>query len=70
MILLMVIISIKLFLCQGATLDCNTLRMGQYMCPDPDKDYVKNLIDPKTQQIRGCTPENKAPGKAIKNITV
>lgn len=40
------------------SIDCNTLRMGQYMCPDPNYD----LIDPKTQQIRGCQPNNKAKG--------
>lgn len=40
------------------SIDCNTLRMGQYLCPDPDYD----LVDPKTQQIRGCTKENKAKG--------
>lgn len=39
-------------------IDCNNLRMGQYVCPDPDYD----LIDPKTQQPRGCTKENKAKG--------
>ncbi|XP_050073086.1 facilitated trehalose transporter Tret1 [Anopheles maculipalpis] len=37
-------------------IDCNTLRMGQYMCPDP----TIRQIDPKTQQLRGCTQENKA----------
>ncbi|XP_055837155.1 TM2 domain-containing protein CG10795 [Episyrphus balteatus] len=36
--------------------DCNDLHMGQYLCPDPNK----NPIDPKTQQFRGCTKENKA----------
>lgn len=39
--------------------DCNNLRMGQYICPDPDYDF----IDPKTQQPRGCTKENKAKGR-------
>lgn len=39
--------------------DCSTLRMGQYLCPDPEYD----LIDPKTQQPRDCTKENKAKGK-------
>lgn len=38
--------------------DCNALRMGQYLCPDPSYD----LVDPKTQQIKGCTKENKAKG--------
>lgn len=42
--------------------DCNTLRLGQYLCPDPAYDF----IDPKTQQIRGCTKENKA--KSLFNL--
>ncbi|XP_066245360.1 TM2 domain-containing protein CG10795 [Euwallacea similis] len=40
----------------GKLIDCGTLRMGQFLCPDPSYD----LVDPKTQQIRGCTKENKA----------
>ncbi|KAF6215824.1 hypothetical protein GE061_000159 [Apolygus lucorum] len=36
--------------------DCSTLRLGQFICPDPEYD----LIDPATQQPRGCTKENKA----------
>lgn len=40
-------------------IDCNNLRMGQYICPHPDYDF----IDPKTQQPKGCTKENKAKGK-------
>lgn len=39
-------------------IDCNNLRMGQYICPHPDYE----LIDPKTQQPKGCTKENKAKG--------
>lgn len=38
--------------------DCSTLRMGQYLCPDPNINH----IDPKTQQIRGCRKDNKARG--------
>ncbi|KAJ4448163.1 hypothetical protein ANN_10176 [Periplaneta americana] len=38
--------------------ECSTLRMGQYICPDPDPSY--DYIDPKTQQPYGCTKENKA----------
>ncbi|KAL7736957.1 hypothetical protein ACLKA6_008818 [Drosophila palustris] len=38
------------------TVDCNELLMGQFMCPDPSKSH----IDPKTQQLRGCTKENRA----------
>ncbi|CAH1392971.1 unnamed protein product [Nezara viridula] len=37
--------------------DCSTLRMGQYLCPDPDN---LDFIDPATQQPKGCTKENKA----------
>jgi len=40
-------------------IDCNNLRMGQYICPHPNYDF----IDPKTQQPRGCTKENKAKGR-------
>lgn len=43
--------------------DCNTLGMGQYLCPDPDPGYIAQLIDPKTQELRGCTKDNKAKGR-------
>lgn len=43
--------------------ECSTLRMGQYLCPDPDPSY--NFIDPKTQQPYGCTKENKAKGNEL-----
>lgn len=36
--------------------DCSTLRIGQYMCPDPNINH----IDPKTQQPIGCTKHNVA----------
>lgn len=38
--------------------DCSTLRMGQYICPHPK--LMNDYIDPKTQQPRDCTKENKA----------
>uniref|UniRef100_A0A1B6K4I5 TM2 domain-containing protein n=1 Tax=Homalodisca liturata TaxID=320908 RepID=A0A1B6K4I5_9HEMI len=38
--------------------DCSKLRMGQYLCPHPD--IIDSYIDPKTQQPRGCTQQNKA----------
>lgn len=41
---------------EPVTVDCNELLMGQFMCPDP----AKNHIDPKTQQLRGCTKQNRA----------
>lgn len=37
--------------------NCSTLRMGQYICPDPSYDF----IDPKTQQPYRCTKDNVAP---------
>lgn len=40
--------------------DCSTLRMGQYICPDPSVDFIDNA----TQQPKGCTKENKAKGKS------
>lgn len=40
-------------------IDCNNLRLGQYICPHPDED----VIDPKTQQLKGCTKEGTAKGK-------
>lgn len=46
---------------QTYIVDCNKLRMGQYMCPDPRISQ----IDLKTQQFKGCTRENKAKGKQI-----
>lgn len=47
--------------------DCSTLRMGQYLCPDPDVNYAQSLVDPKTQQLRGCTQENKARSRYYMN---
>ena len=49
-------------------IDCNNLRMGQYICPHPDYDF----IDTKTQQPKGCTKENKAKGiyEIIKSFKV
>jgi hypothetical protein len=43
--------------------ECSTLRMGQYICPDPDPSY--DYIDPKTQQPYGCSKENKAKGGEV-----
>lgn len=49
---------------------CSTLRMGQYLCPDPEADF----IDPETQQPKGCTKDHKAKGFDISytnsNITI
>lgn len=43
---------------EDVEVDCSTLRMGQFLCPDPNYDY----IDPKTQTYRGCRPDHKAKG--------
>lgn len=39
------------------TVDCSTLRIGQYICPDPTIDQ----IDPETQQFRGCVKGKDVP---------
>lgn len=38
--------------------ECENLRMGQYLCPDPAYEF----IDPETQQLHGCTRDNVAKG--------
>lgn len=45
--------------------DCNKLRMGQFLCPDPA--VIETYIDPKTQQPQGCTRQNKAEGVFVLN---
>ncbi|XP_059047001.1 TM2 domain-containing protein CG10795 [Achroia grisella] len=39
--------------------DCNTLRLGQYICPDPSIDQ----IDPNTQQYRDCMKGDVIPSE-------
>lgn len=41
-------------------IDCSRLKIGQYICPHPD--VINSYIDPKTQQPKGCTQQNKAEG--------
>lgn len=41
--------------------DCNKLRMGQFLCPDPHINH----IDPKTQQLKGCTKEGRTKGMFV-----
>lgn len=50
----------------SVTVDCSTLRMGQYICPDPSI----NPIDPDTQQFVGCMKGKEIPseGEAEGNI--
>ncbi|CAH0550989.1 unnamed protein product [Brassicogethes aeneus] len=61
------IILFATFLCVTCETDCNSLLMGQYICPNPEYD----LIDPKTQQLKGCTKEKKSkvPCLAAEGIT-
>ncbi|XP_047529672.1 TM2 domain-containing protein CG10795 [Vanessa atalanta] len=62
MLILFVVSYLSLFCCEtyasdevkgdkSVIVDCGTLRLGQYICPDPSL----NQIDPDTQQYRGCT---------------
>lgn len=44
---------------KNVIVDCSTLRLGQYICPDPSKDQ----IDPVTQQFYGCTKGNNIPSE-------
>ncbi|XP_041977912.1 TM2 domain-containing protein CG10795 [Aricia agestis] len=44
---------------KNVVVDCNTLRLGQYICPDPNY----NPIDPDTQQYRGCTKGKEVPSE-------
>lgn len=43
--------------------DCSKLRVGQFLCPDPDSSY--KYIDEKTQSIIGCTKEGIASGEDL-----
>lgn len=42
---------------KNVVVDCSTLRLGQYICPDPSK----NQINPVTQQFFGCTKGKDIP---------
>ncbi|KOB76835.1 TM2 domain-containing protein, partial [Operophtera brumata] len=39
--------------------DCSTLRLGQYICPDPAEDQ----IDPDTQQFKKCVMGKEIPSE-------
>lgn len=39
--------------------DCSTLRLGQFICPHPEKDQ----IDPATQQFIGCVKGKDIPSE-------
>lgn len=51
---------------QSVDVDCNKLRIGQFICPHPD--VIDTYIDPKTQQPKGCTQQNKADGELQKYL--
>lgn len=40
----------------GVDVDCSQLRIGQYLCPDPNINH----IDPATQQPFACTKSGTA----------
>ncbi|XP_035433025.1 TM2 domain-containing protein CG10795 [Spodoptera frugiperda] len=44
--------------------DCSTLRLGQYICPDPNKDQ----IDPNTQQFAGCVKGKEVPSEGEADV--
>ncbi|CAB3224236.1 unnamed protein product [Arctia plantaginis] len=46
------------------TVDCSTLRLGQYICPHPQKDQ----IDPDTQQFIGCMKGKEIPSEGEADV--
>ncbi|KAL4701903.1 hypothetical protein ACJJTC_013762 [Scirpophaga incertulas] len=44
--------------------DCATLRLGQFICPDPSI----NPIDPATQQYRGCMKGDRIPSEGLAEV--
>ncbi|XP_013143692.1 PREDICTED: TM2 domain-containing protein CG10795 [Papilio polytes] len=46
------------------TVDCSTLRLGQYICPDPSIDQ----IDTETQQYKGCTKGKTVPSEGEADV--
>ncbi|XP_039753745.1 TM2 domain-containing protein CG10795 [Pararge aegeria] len=49
---------------KNVVVDCSTLRLGQYICPDPNK----NQIDPNTQQFAGCTKGKDVPSEGEADV--
>ncbi|XP_023947109.2 TM2 domain-containing protein CG10795 isoform X1 [Bicyclus anynana] len=49
---------------KNVTVDCNTLRLGQYICPHPNKTQ----IDPDTQQFIGCTKGKDIPSEGEADV--
>lgn len=48
---------------ENVTVDCSTLRLGQYICPDPNATIEH--IDPDTQQFRGCVKGKVIPSEGV-----
>jgi hypothetical protein len=44
-------------------IDCTKLRVGQFICPDPDSSY--DYIDHKTQSVAGCKKDGTASVRCI-----
>nr|XP_021191356.2 TM2 domain-containing protein CG10795 [Helicoverpa armigera] len=49
---------------KSVTVDCSTLRLGQYICPDPNVDQ----IDPDTQQFKGCVKGKEIPSEGEADV--
>ncbi|XP_045771336.1 TM2 domain-containing protein CG10795 [Maniola jurtina] len=49
---------------KNVVVDCSTLRLGQYICPDPNK----NQIDPDTQQFVGCAKGKSVPSEGEADV--
>lgn len=45
------------------TTDCTKLRVGQFICPDPDSSY--DYIDHHTQSVVGCQKDGTASVRCI-----
>ncbi|KAG6445339.1 TM2 domain-containing protein CG10795 [Manduca sexta] len=49
---------------KSVLVDCSTLRLGQYICPDPSLDQ----INPDTQQYYGCTKGKVIPSEGEADV--
>lgn len=55
------LISIFIGVLSDDSIDCTTLRKGQFLCPDPSTDY----IDHYTQSVKNCRKNGTATVKCI-----
>lgn len=58
--------TVETLVCEDVVVDCQTLRWGQFKCPDPNLNY--DYIDKETQQPKGCTKDNKAKGTFLLRV--